>query len=76
MSLFFNSKLNSICQLVKAPNALQKAYVEWNNFDDQFITKEKGCFDDFSIWEQILELKKKIHDSQKEFSMTAKHFFP
>ena len=56
----FNSKLNSICQLVKAPNALQKAYIEWNNFDDQHITKEKGCFDDFSIWEQILELKKKM----------------
>ena len=56
----FDHKINSICQLVSAPKALQKAYVEWNEFDDQNIIKDKGCFDNFSIWEQVLELRNKI----------------
>ena len=53
----FNNKNDSICKLVEAPNALQKAYLEWSKFEDQIEFNKKGCFDDFSIWEQILALK-------------------
>ena len=40
----FGHEVNSICQLVKAPNALEKSYLEWNQFSNQNIIKEKGCF--------------------------------
>jgi len=56
----FDKKNDSICQLVKAPNALQKAYIEWDKFDDPDINKVKGCFDNFSVWEQILALRSEI----------------
>ena len=56
----FDHKKDSICQLVKAPNALQKAYVEWDKFDDPNIIKVKGCFDNFSVWEQILSLRSEM----------------
>ena len=58
----FGNEVNSICQLVKAPNALEKSYLEWNQFSNQNIIKEKGCFDHYSIWEQILSLRNKIVD--------------
>ena len=58
----FDNKNDSICQLVKAPNALQKAYIEWDKFDDPDIIKVKGCFDNFSVWEQILALRSEIVD--------------
>ena len=58
----FDNKNDSICQLVKAPNALQKAYIEWDKFDDPDIIKVKGCFDKFSVWEQILALRSEIVD--------------
>lgn len=53
----FNHKNDSISKLVEAPNAIQKAYVEWSNFEDQNVLHQNGCFDNFSIWEQILALK-------------------
>ena len=58
----FGNEVNSVCQLVKAPNALEKSYLEWNQFSNQNIIKEKGCFDHYSIWEQILSLRNKIVD--------------
>ena len=58
----FDNKNDSICQLVKAPNALQKAYIEWDKFDDPDIIKVKGCFDNFSVWEQILALRSEVVD--------------
>ena len=58
----FDNKNDSICQLVKAPNALEKSYLEWNQFSNQNIIKERGCFDHYSIWEQILSLRNKIVD--------------
>jgi len=58
----FDNKNDSICQLVKAPNALQKAYIEWDKFDDPDIIKVKGCFDNFSVWEQILALRSEAVD--------------
>ena len=58
----FDNKNDSICQLVKAPNALQKAYIEWEKFDDPDIIKVKGCFDNFSVWEQILALRSEVVD--------------
>jgi len=58
----FSNKVNSICQLVKAPNALEKSYLEWDQFINQNINKEKGCFDHYSIWEQILSLRNKVVD--------------
>ena len=58
----FGNEVNSVCQLVKAPNALQKAYIGWDKFDDPDIIKVKGCFDNFSVWEQILALRSEIVD--------------
>ena len=39
----FGNEVNSICQLVKAPNALEKSYLEWNQFSNQNIIKEKDA---------------------------------
>lgn len=58
----YDHKKDSICKLVKAPNALQKAYIEWDKFDDSNIIKAKACFDNFSVWEQILSLRSEMVD--------------
>ena len=39
----FGNEVNSICQLVKAPNALEKSYLEWDKFSNQNIIKEKDA---------------------------------
>ena len=50
-------KPNEIMVLKENPNALERAWQEWPLFEKQEIINEAGCFDNFSIWEQILALK-------------------
>ena len=50
-------KPNEIMVLKENPNALERAWQEWPIFEKQEIINEAGCFDNFSIWEQILAIK-------------------
>ncbi len=52
-----STKLKDLIVIEETTKALERAKQEWFAFENQKVINEPGCFDNFSIWEQILALK-------------------
>jgi len=48
---------NDILFIESSPNALQNAFQEWQILENQDPKQERHCFDNFSIWEQLLSFR-------------------